>query len=159
MSESDFHDVLDTFDTCMLLTFTDDGTPHARPMAIAGREDSAVYFVTGRDTPKVEESMANDTAVLTAQDSRRWATATGTTAIVDDPERLEHLWSKAMEAWFPDGPQTPGLVLLRVDLRDAEWWDVSGGRLASFAWGVARSLATGERIDEDREGERGRTRL
>lgn len=159
MSESDFYDVLDTFDNCMLLTFTDDGTPHARPMAVAGREASAVYFVTGRETPKVDEAMGAGTAVITAQDSRRWVTATGTTSLVTDTARIEGVWSKTMEAWFPEGPQTPGLVLLQVDLHDGEWWDVSGGQLARFAWGVARSLASGERIDEDQEGEHGRERL
>lgn len=159
MSESDFYDVLDTFDNCMLLTFTDDGTPHARPMAVAGREGSALYFVTARATPKVEEATANDIAVITAQDSRRWVTATGATSLVDDAGRIERFWSKTMDAWFPEGPQTPGLVMLRVDLADGEYWDVSGGQLARFAWGVARSIATGERIDESEEGEHGRERL
>lgn len=159
MSESDFYDVLDTFDNCMLLTFTDDGTPHARPMALAGREGAAVYFVTDRETAKVDEAMANRTAVITVQDSRRWAAATGTASLVDDRSRIDEFWSKPMEAWFPDGPETPGLVALKVDLHDGEYWDVSGGQVARFAWGVARSVATGERISEEEEGKHGREHL
>lgn len=159
MGTADFYEVLDHFDSCMLLTFTADGTPHARPMAMAERTGSKVWFVSDRDSAKVDQVVAEGTAVLTVQDSRRWAAATGTATIVDDRARLEQLWSTPMKAWFPDGPQDSDLVAISVDLSDGEYWDVSGGKLARFAVGVAKSVITDEEIDADKEGDHGRERL
>ena len=51
-----------------------------------------------------------------------------------------------VEAWFPDGPDTPGLVLLKIDAESAEYWDTPGGRIAS-AISFAKSKLTGERYD------------
>jgi len=159
MSQDDFYEVLDAFDTCMLLTFTARGTPHARPMAVARRDGSAVWFVSGRDSGKVDEVDADATAVVTVQGSRRWAAATGTATVVDDRARVDELWSKPMQAWFPDGPDDSDVVAIRVDLADGEYWDISGGKLARFAVGLARSLVTGDEIDGDEEGDHGRHRL
>lgn len=159
MSESDFYDALDEFDTCMLLTFTADGAPHARPMAIADRVGSTLWFVADRDSAKADEVEADRTAVVTVQGTRRWAAATGRATVVDDQARLEQLWSTPLQAWFPDGPQDSDLVALTVDLHDGEYWDVSGGKLVRFAFGIARSVATGRQIDSDEEGDHGRDRL
>lgn len=159
MSHDDFYEVLDSFDTCMLLTFTSDGSPHARPMALAGREGSAVWFISGRDSVKVDEVDGDRNTVVTVQDSRRWAAATGTATVVDDRARIEQLWSTPMQAWFPDGPEDTDVVAIRVELTDGEYWDVSGGRLLRFAAGIARSVVTGDSIDDDEEGDHGRHRL
>lgn len=159
MSQDTFYDVLDSIDTCMLMTFTGDETPHARPMAIAQRDGSTVWFVTGRDTPKIDELSSGRTAVITAQDSKRWLAATGTASTSDDQQRIEHLWSEPMKAWFPEGTQDSDLVALRVDLDDGEYWDVSGGRMLRFGLGVANSVATGSEIDEDEQGDHGRVDL
>ena len=159
MTQSDFYDVLDEFDACMLLTFTADGRPHARPMTIARRDGSSLWFLGERDSAKVDEVVAQGTAVITVQDSRRWAAATGTATVVDDRSTIEPLWSAPMKAWFPAGTADRNLVAVRVDLDDGEYWDVSGGKLVRFAAGMARSVATDTRIDPDEEGDHGRTRL
>lgn len=159
MTQSDFFDVLDAFDTCMLLTFTENGTPHARPMTMAQREGSAVWFVADRPSAKVDEISSDRTAVITVQGDRRWAAATGTAQVVDDRGKLDELWSAPMKAWFPDGPQDPNLVALRVDLYDGEYWDVAGGKLARFGFGMAKSIVTGRKIDSDQEGEHSREQL
>jgi general stress protein 26 len=159
MNESDFYDVLDEFDSCMLLTFTPDGRPVARPMAIARRDGSALWFVAERGSRKVDEVRSEHTVAITVQDSRRWAAATGTASVTADRSTIEQLWSAPMKAWFPAGPTDLDLVALRVDLEDGEYWDVSGGKLVRFAVGLARSVATGARIDADEEGDHDRVDL
>jgi len=159
MTKSDFYEVLDAFNDCMLLTFTENGTPHARPMALAQRDGSAVWFVADRASAKVDEITTDRTAVVTVQGDRRWAAATGTAAVVDDPGKLHELWSTPMRVWFPDGPEDSDLVAIRVDLEDGEYWDVSGGKLARFGFGAAKSMVTGQQIDNDKEGDTGRVPL
>lgn len=159
MTQADFYDVLDEFNDCMLLTFTGDGTPHARPMGIARRDGSTLWFISGRDSAKIDELTGNRAAVITAQDSRRWLAATGTASTSDDQTKIDQLWSPPMAAWFPDGPDDSDLVAISVDLSDGEYWDVSGGKLVRFGIGVAKSMATGTEIDSDEEGDHGRVGL
>ena len=45
-------------------------------------------------------------------------------------------------AWFPDGPDDAGIVLLRVDAASAEYWDNPGGKIAT-ALSSARAKVTG----------------
>lgn len=159
MTQADFYDVLDEFNTCMMLTFTADGTPHARPMAIARRDGSTLWFVSGRDSAKIDELTGDHTTVITAQDSRRWLAATGTATTSHNQTKIEQLWSAPMKAWFPDGPQDSDLVAISVDLSDGEYWDVSGGKLVRFGYGVAKSMVTGTGIDTDEEGDHARVDL
>ena len=38
-------------------------------------------------------------------------------------ERLDQFWSPIIEAWFPQGKDDPNLLLLRMDLGQAEIWN------------------------------------
>jgi general stress protein 26 len=49
-----------------------------------------------------------------------------------------------VEAWFPDGPDDDGVVLLKVEADSAEYWDSPGGRVAT-AISFAKAKLTGER--------------
>ena len=60
------------------------------------------------------------------------------------------MWNPVVEAWFPDGPQDPDVVLLRVDAESAEYWKAPGGRVASLL-SYVKAKATGEPL----EGESG----
>ncbi|WP_370324981.1 pyridoxamine 5'-phosphate oxidase family protein [Euzebya sp.] len=160
MSDRDqFLEVLDEFDTCIMTTFTRDGTPHGRPMHVAERDGDTLRFVTAVDAAKVKEVAAGDPVVLTFQSSTRWVAATGSARVHQDRGAVADLWSEPMRAWFPDGPDDPQLCVMDVDLESGEWWDVSGTDLASFAFGVAKSVVTRQPIDTDREGDHGEVRL
>jgi general stress protein 26 len=47
-------------------------------------------------------------------------------------------------AWFPDGPDDDGIVLLKVDATSAEYWNTPGGRVASVL-SFAKAKVTGQR--------------
>ena len=153
------YEVLDDFDTAMLTTFTADGTPHGRPMHVAQRDGDTLWFVTGIDSGKVREIASGDPAVLTFQSSDTWVAATGEVEISHDRGKVDELWSPVMKAWFPEGPEDPGVVAVRVDLVSAEYWATTGTDKVSFAFGVAKSILTGTPIDSDDEGEHGEVRL
>lgn len=38
-------------------------------------------------------------------------------------ERLDKQWSQVVEAWFPGGKDDPNLLMLRMDLGEAEIWN------------------------------------
>ena len=51
----------------------------------------------------------------------------------------------AVGAWFPEGPDDPAVVLLRVDADSAEYWDTPG-RVATLI-SYAKARVTGRRFE------------
>lgn len=61
------------------------------------------------------------------------------------------MWNQAVEAWFPDGPDTPDVVLLRVDSDSAEYWTSPGGNAATVLQWV-KSKVTHSRMSMGQRG-------
>jgi general stress protein 26 len=70
----------------------------------------------------------------------------GRAVVVEDAAKKRELWNSAVEAWFPDGPDDDGVVLLKVEGESAEYWNTPGGRLATVL-SFAKAKVTGERIE------------
>ena len=59
-----------------------------------------------------------------------------------DREKAEQLWNSRVAAWFPQGPEDPSIVLIKVTGHTAEYWDTPGGIVASVV-SFAKAKATG----------------
>ena len=71
------YQLLEGFDTAMLVTRGADGHLHARPMAVAELQaDADAYFVTSIDSPKVAEIYADADVLLTFQSATQYAART-----------------------------------------------------------------------------------
>jgi general stress protein 26 len=146
------------FDTAMLVTCTADGQMHARPMAIAQIDDAGrLWFVTADDTPKVQEIASQSAVTLTMQGRLTYVALTGTAETVVDRERIRELWQDSWRVWFPDGPNSPNLVMLRVEPTHGAFWDYRGSIGVRFLWEAVKAYARGDRLDrassERRHGE------
>ncbi|WP_349676978.1 pyridoxamine 5'-phosphate oxidase family protein, partial [Rhodopirellula sp. UBA1907] len=63
-------DLIQDFDTAMLITKADDGGMDARPMAIAeATDDGQLWFVTNRNSGKIAELMLDRDVAVTMQGS------------------------------------------------------------------------------------------
>lgn len=145
--------LLKKFNTAILVSHTRDGGWHARPMAIAGVEDSGeIYFSTNFASPKVAELEADAEAMATLQSSDRFAAVEGKAEILRDRSVIDRLWSESWRVWFPGGKTDPTLCLIRLSPRHAEYWDRGGLKGFSYAFETARAAAKGEtpRIGQDK---------
>ena len=141
------HDLLESFDTAMLLT-RDGDQNHARPMAIAEIEgESTLWFVTSNDSPKAEEIRSDTRVSVTLQSDRKFVALSGTSALVRDRARIDALWKEAWKVWFPKGKEDPSIALIKVNVEDAEFWDNAGGKGIRYAFEAAKALIVGERPD------------
>ena len=128
---------------CMLTTVDDDGHLVARPMAVQQVEfDGDVWFVSGGDTRKVEqiEHGARVNVAFASRDA--WLSVAGNAELVHDEAKARELWNPALEAWFPDGPTTAGLTLVKIHADTAEYWDSPGGRVSTLL-SYAKAKVTG----------------
>ena len=139
------NELLESFDTAMLLT-RDGDQNHARPMAIAEIEGAnTLWFVTSNESPKAEEIRGDTRVSVTLQSERRFVALSGTSALVRDRERIDALWKDAWKVWFPEGKDDPSIALIKVTVKDAEFWDNAGGKGICYAFEAAKALISGER--------------
>ncbi|HEX8368117.1 MAG TPA: pyridoxamine 5'-phosphate oxidase family protein [Pyrinomonadaceae bacterium] len=132
-----------------MLTTIDWGILRSRPMQTQEFDfDGDLWFFTSSETHKTEE-IEKDRRVnvsYAAPDSNTYVSVTGTAEIVKDRAKIEELWNPIYKAWFPDGLEDPNLVLLKVGVEQAEYWDSPSSTLVQLA-GFVKAMVTGERAD------------
>lgn len=84
-----------------------------------------IWFFTSRTGPLAAGGPA--TAMFAGKGHDLFARFTGTLTEETSTERLEEEWSPAIEAWFPGGRDNPDLLMLRMDLGQAEIWNADMG--------------------------------
>jgi general stress protein 26 len=136
---------------CMLTSKDTRGNLHSRPMAWQQAEnDGDLWFFTARHCHKVEEVKGDNRVNIAVMDGNTYLSISGTATLIDDRKKAADLWNPAYQAWFPKGLEDPELVLLKVAIDQAEYWDNPGGIVTTLI-GYVESLATGKQA---RIGER-----
>lgn len=133
----------------MLTTTAPDGTLMSRPMALQEIEpdgDLELWFFASATSRKVEHVATQSQVNVTVSSASTWVSLTGTASVVTDDARKRELWNAGVEAWFPDGPDDDGIVLVKVSADSAEYWDTPGGRVASVL-SFVKAKATGSRYE------------
>ena len=101
-----------------------DKDPHsAVPMTaqLDKHAEHAVWFFTSKNHTFAQLGAA--TATFAGKGHDMFARFTGTLAVETSRERLEKEWNRTVEAWFPGGKDDPNLLMLRMDLGQAEIWN------------------------------------
>ncbi len=131
----------------MLTTVDPQGKLVSRPMALQRvDEDGTLLFLTDSTTPKAEQVERDHRVNVAFSSSGTWISVSGSGTLHHDRDLIHDLWNAGVDAWFPDGPDSPEVVVLRVDPDTAEYWDTPGGRIASVL-AYAKSRITGDRPD------------
>lgn len=119
-------------ETAMLTTVRPDGSLHSCPMASRAADDNGVlWFISHNQTEKVEAVRTSQRANLAYVDpvAGRYVSVSGFCELVRDQARAKLLWDPSYASWFSGGVEDPSLVLLKVDIQQAEYWDASLGRM------------------------------
>jgi len=143
-------DLLNDFDTAMLVTRGDDGSLDSRPMAVAQVEDDGqIWFVTDRNSGKIADLMLDKEVAVTMQSANKFVSLSGTANAVDDRAKLNDLWSEAWKVWFPEGKASESIVLLRIEPTRGEYWDNSGLNGVKYLLKAGKAYLRGKRPETD----------
>ena len=138
-------DILGKADIAILTTVSLDGQLVSRPLALQAKDfDGDLWFFSSRDSRKVQHVQANPHVAVTLASSSTWVSINGSATVVEDVQKAKDLWSVDMEAWFPQGPEDPSIVMIKVTGETAEYWDGPGGRVSSVL-SLVKSKVTGKR--------------
>ncbi|MDJ0320940.1 pyridoxamine 5'-phosphate oxidase family protein [Pseudarthrobacter sp. PS3-L1] len=136
----------------MLATLNEDGALVSRPLAVQDvKEDGDLWFFTADSTSQVAHVHADPRVNVSFGKNTEWVSVAGTAEIITDSAKIHELWNQAVEAWFPDGPDTPGVVLLKVDSDSAEYWTSPGGTVATVLQWV-KAKATNSKMSVGESG-------
>ncbi len=116
----------------MLTTIHPDGGLHSCPMAAQPAEaDGVVWFLSASNTEKVEAVRTSQRVNVAYADqvSQRYVSISGFCELVRDHDKAKTLWRPQYSAWLPKGLDDPSLILLKVNIQEAEYWDDDAGRM------------------------------
>lgn len=146
-------DVLQTFQTAVLVTHTDQGRLHARPMAVAQVEHNCnLWFITGKNSAKVHEIESDQDVLVVFQDG--WnlsASVSGLANLVDDRQKLDEIWNEHYKVWFPKGKNDPDIALIHVTSHEAQYWDNKGKNKLKYLFEAAKAYVQGTRPEITKE--------
>jgi general stress protein 26 len=122
-------------DFAILSTRTSNGSIAGRPMSNNRQVDydGDNFFFTCEDTGTVKDITANPEVGLSYQSKSGmlgmkpfFLTLEGKAELTRDKAEFAEHWTKDLEAWFKDGIDTPGLVMVKVRAERLHYWDGSG---------------------------------
>ena len=139
-------EMIENIKITMLTNVDENGALTSRPMTpleLDG-EGSLWFFIDRTSVPNVERLHAVN---LTFSDEDRaiFVSLSGTGALDDDRERMRRLWTSFAKPWFPEGPESPDLALLKFVPNAAEYWDGPHSKVVRKV-AMAASIAAGRPI-------------
>ena len=129
----------------LLVTSDAQGRMHGRPMAAMNKDfDGTLWFASREGTPKLEEIQEHANVLLAYSEpkSQNYVSVSGHASLVHDTAKVTELWSEPMRVWFPKGPDDPAIVLIKVEVESAEFWDAPSSAWV-YAMGYAKARLTG----------------
>jgi general stress protein 26 len=116
----------------MLVTVTQEGGYHSRPMATVQEEyNGRLHFFTQSTAPKVDEILHEPRVLLnyTMPEESIYVAVYGEARIIEDRKLIHDLWSPFIQAYFRDGETDPELCLIEVEVVRAEYWDAGKNKM------------------------------
>ncbi len=143
--------------TCMFITQSDTDGLRARPMATASYDEHGnIWFMTDKNSEKIEELNNLQPVVLTYSNTstNTYLSITGRAEVSDSLEKKKELFSIFAKIWFPDGPESDKLGLIKFVPIQAEYWDSPDSSIVQL-YRMGKSLVTGSsyQAKNDEHGE------
>ena len=139
-------DMIKGIDIGMLTTMHESGTLRSRPMSVNGEVefDGDLWFFTYGESPKVKEIEGDARVNVAFSDPKNqtYVSLSGTASLVRDKEKIKELFQPSLNAWFPQGVDTPDIALLKINVEGAEYWDSPTNAIAHVI-GFVKSKVTG----------------
>jgi len=113
-------------DAAMLTTVDRTGRLHSRPMmTLHNSSEDALWFFTQGNSHIVDDVQGHHPVNVSYVDSARgrYVSVSGRGRVVKDAAKKAELWERRLGTWLANGPEDPSVVLIRVEVQEAEFWE------------------------------------
>lgn len=119
-------ELIEPIETAMLTTHTGKSLMVSRPLqTLKLNAEGELIFFTSADSDKVAQLTEDHEVNLAyAQPSeKRYLSVRGRARMDRDRDTINELWTPAQRVFFPAGKDDPQLMVLRIKVRDAVYWE------------------------------------
>jgi general stress protein 26 len=123
----------------------DGGALRSRPMTTIDQEyDGSLWFFAKSDADVARALTSYPEVCLSyaSLDAADFVCVAGPATVVTDVSKKRQLWKPAVQAWFPEGYDSPTVVLIKVTPNHAEYWDSKDSQLVRL-FTLAKAIASG----------------
>ena len=135
-------ELIKDIEVAMLTTRTRDGSLLSRPIQTLKLDSNGeLIFFTAAKSHKVED-LTDDAAANLAYahpGEHRYVSVRGRARMDRDDDTIRELWTPAQKIFFPEGQHDPDLMVLRIRVRDAAYWETADNFVAR-AFDFARGM-------------------
>lgn len=129
----------------MLGNIDADGALVSRPMAVLEVDAAgAVWFFVDLRSSRVEFLRVVNLSFADAAHGT-YVSMSGRGEIRSDHSQIERLWTPLAKPWFPEGPGSRNLALLKFVPHTAEYWDAPNSKMVRL-FAMAASVVAGKPI-------------
>ncbi len=141
-------EVIQESQTCMMVTLSDKNIMSARPMAKASFEQNAIWFFTDLSSDKVSELRKEQDVLLTISkpEENTFLTIKAISELDYSLAKKEKFFNPFVRAWFPDGPESESLVLVKCSIKEVEIWDSTSHKIPQLLK-IGKALISGEKYE------------
>jgi general stress protein 26 len=132
MTLQDLAKKIGDIDFTMLSTRAAGGEIAARPMSNNGdvEYDGDSWFFTSEEAEMVSEIEREPQIGLSLQGKSGllgkppiFISIEATAELIRDKAAFQQHWTSSLDRWFPQGPDTPGIVLIKAHAKRIKYWD------------------------------------
>ena len=135
-------DLIKDMSVALLTSTGEDSALVTRPMSPLIMDGSgAIWFFTSLRSAKVEH-LRNVNLSFSNEADATYVSLSGHGEIHNDRAKIKQLWTPFAKPWFPDGPDSPDLALLRFAPDIAEFWDAPSNKMLRMFGMVASIVAS-----------------
>ena len=129
----------------MMTTLDPQGALVSRPMSpIEMDAKGAIWFFSDLRSEKVEHLRVVNVA-FSDEDNATYVSISGRGEMHAERAHIEKLWTPFARPWFPDGPESTNLALLKFVPQTAEYWDAPNSKMVRM-FAMAASIAASKPI-------------
>ena len=137
--------LIEDMSIAMLTNIHSDGALVSRPMSPLQMDaDGVVWFFVDATTTN-EKNLRAVNLSFSDEGAATYVSLSGRGEMDLDRARMERMWTQEANLWFPDGPSSPDLALLKVVPHTAEYWDAPHSRMVRM-FAMAAAAVTGQRV-------------
>ncbi len=129
----------------MMATLDDDLVLVSRPMnALEMDAEGSIWFFTDLRSSKLTRLQAVNLSFADG-DKSSYVSLSGQGHTDTDAARIHSLWTPCAKPWFPAGPTSPDLALLKFVPHAAEFWDAPSSRMVRL-FAMFASMVSGKPV-------------
>lgn len=126
----------------MMTTLDADGALVSRPMSpIEMDGNGAIWFFSDLRSEKVEHLRVVNVA-FSDEGNATYVSISGRGEIHAEQAHIKKLWTEFARPWFPDGPESNNLALLKFVPETAEYWDAPNSKMVRLLAMAASIVAS-----------------